>query len=65
MQTNKLRLAIRATLALSVTGLLAPSVHAQSATELQTQINDLQRQLDDMAESKGKKVGWCLAPTPL
>ncbi|WP_322002865.1 hypothetical protein [Marinobacter alexandrii] len=35
--------------------MLAPSVHAQSATELQTQLNDLQRQLDDVAESKSSE----------
>lgn len=62
MQTNKLRLAIRATLALAAAGLVSTSVQAQSATELQTQINDLQRQLDDMADSKGAE-GWMVPGT--
>jgi hypothetical protein len=62
MQTKKLRLAIRATLAISTMGLVVPSALAQSTAELQKQINDLRSQVDQMAGTNDSK-GWLLPGT--
>ncbi|WP_206074352.1 hypothetical protein [Marinobacter fuscus] len=62
MQTKKLRLAIRATLAISTMGLVAPSALAQSTAELQKQINDLRSQVDQMSATNDSK-GWLLPGT--
>ncbi|WP_148863332.1 DcaP family trimeric outer membrane transporter [Marinobacter fonticola] len=62
MRTKNFKLAANTTLMMAVAGILAPSTHAQTENELQVQINDLQRQLDDMAQSK-ESDGWTLPGT--
>jgi hypothetical protein len=62
MQSNKLRLAIRATAAAAVLGITSQPVLAQSANELQKQINDLRSQVSQMKAASDSK-GWLLPGT--
>jgi len=59
---NKLRLAIRATAAATLLGFASQPVLAQSTAELQAQIDDMQRQLDQMKPAEGVK-GWMIPGT--
>lgn len=62
MQSNKLRLAIRATAAAAVLGITSQPVLAQSANELQKQINDLRSQVSQMKAASDSE-GWLLPGT--
>ncbi|AKV95697.1 hypothetical protein ACP86_05705 [Marinobacter sp. CP1] len=62
MQSNKLRLAIRATAAAAVLGITSQPALAQSANELQKQINDLRSQVSEMKAASDSK-GWLLPGT--
>lgn len=62
MESNKLRMAIRTIAAAAILGLASQPALAQSAAELQTQIDNMQQQLDEMKPADGAK-GWVLPGT--
>lgn len=62
MQSNKLRLAIRATAAAAVMGIASQPVLAQSAADLQAQIDEMQNQLNQMKTSQVSN-GWVIPGT--
>lgn len=55
MHSNKLRMAIRSTAAAAVLGVASQPVLAQSAADLQKQIDNMQQQLDQLKPTDGGK----------